>query len=71
MVAEEGKGSGGWDVVRWHRWGCLAKYERDKKGRAGMRPVMTKVIRKSSGEMCVGRDETLLRWQEHFCNVLN
>ena len=42
-----------------------------QKGSAGMRPVMTKVIKKSNGEMCVGRDEELLRWKEHFRNVLN
>ena len=42
-----------------------------QKGSAGMRPVMTKVIKKSNGKMCVGRDEELLHWKEHFRNVLN
>ena len=42
-----------------------------QKGSAGMRPVMTKVIKKSNGEMCVGCDEELLRWKEHFRNILN
>ena len=32
---------------------------------------MTKVIRKPSGEVCVGREESLLRWQDHFRQVLN
>ena len=49
-------------------WRCMREIQ---KGRAGMRPVMTRVIKKSSGEVCVGRDEALLRWQEHFGNVLN
>ena len=48
------------------------KYLREiQKGRVGLRPVMTKVIMKPSGEVCVGREESLLRWQDHFCQVLN
>ena len=49
-------------------WKCPREIQ---KGRAGLRPVMTKVIRKPSGEVCVGREESLLCWQDHFCQVLN
>lgn len=49
-------------------WRCVREIQ---KGRSGLRPVMTRVIRKPSGEVCVGREESLLRWKDHFCNVLN
>ena len=42
-----------------------------KKGRAGLRPVLTKVVKKANGELCIGRDESLQRWREHFHGVLN
>ena len=33
--------------------------------------MKSKVIRKSNGEVCVGPEESLSRWQEHFHTVLN
>ena len=42
-----------------------------QKGRAGLRPTMTRVIRKVSGDGCVGRVESLQNWQDHFRNILN
>ncbi len=32
---------------------------------------MNRVVRKSSGEVCVGHGEQLCRWNEHFSTVLN
>ena len=49
-------------------WSSLGEIQRC---RAGLRPVKSKVIRKSNGEMCVGQEESLSRWQEHFHTVLN
>ena len=42
-----------------------------QKGQAGLRPTMTRVIRKASGDRCVGRVESLQHWQDHFRNILN
>ena len=42
-----------------------------KSGKAGGKNGILPEMLKCCGEKCVGRDETLLRWQEHFCNVLN
>ncbi len=49
-------------------WSSLREIQRC---RAGLRPVKSKVIRKSNGEVCVGPEESLSRWQEHFNTVLN
>ncbi len=48
-------------------WSSLREIQRC---RAGLRPVKAKVIRKSNGEVCVGPEESLSRWQEHFNTVL-
>ena len=56
-LQQKAKAVEAWMMSGTLRWGCLAKYERDTMGSAGIRPVMTKVIKKSNGEMCVGRDE--------------
>ena len=32
---------------------------------------MTRVIRKASGDRCVGCVESLQHWQDHFRNILN
>ena len=42
-----------------------------QKGRTGRRPVNSKAVRKTSGEICKGPEETLNRWQEHFNSLLN
>ncbi len=47
-------------------WSSLREIQRC---RAGLRPVTAKV--KSNGEVCVGPEESLSRWQEHFNTVLN
>ena len=39
--------------------------------RAGIQPVRCCVIKKKNGEVCVGPEETLYRWREHFEGVLN
>ena len=49
-------------------WSSLREIQR---GRAGLRLVRTKVIRKANGEPCAGPNESLSRWQEHFSAVLN
>ena len=49
-------------------WSSLREIQRC---RAGLRPVKSKVIRKLNGEVCVGPEESLSRWQEHFHTVLN
>ena len=49
-------------------WSSLREIQR---GRAGLRPVRSKVIRKANGELCAGPEESLSRWQEHFSAVLN
>ena len=49
-------------------WSSLREIQRCL---AGLRPVKSKVIRKSNGEVCVGPEESLSRWQEHFHTVLN
>ena len=46
-MAQEGRGA----------WKCLREIQ---KRRAGLRPVITKVIRKPSGEVCIGHEESLL-----------
>ena len=38
---------------------------------AGIQPVCCCAIRKKDGEACVGPDEILCRWREHFEGVLN
>ena len=42
-----------------------------QKGRAGRRPLNSKAVRKTNGEICKGPEETLNRWQEHFNSLLN
>ena len=49
-------------------WSSLREIQRCQ---AGLRPVKSKVIRRSNGGMCVGPEEFLSRWQEHFHTVLN
>ena len=49
-------------------WSSLREIQR---GRAGLRPVRSKVIRKANGELCAGPEESLSHWQEHFSAVLN
>ncbi len=49
-------------------WSSLREIQRC---RAGLRPVKSIVIRKSNGEVCVGPEESLSHWQEHFNTVLN
>jgi len=39
--------------------------------RAGLQPVRCSTIKKRDGELCVGPEETLSRWREHFEGVLN
>ena len=39
--------------------------------RAGIQPVRCCAIKKKNGEVCVGSEETLYRWKEHFEGVLN
>ena len=39
--------------------------------RAGIQPVRCYAIKKKNGEVCVGSEETLYRWREHFEGVLN
>ena len=39
--------------------------------RAGIQPVRCCVIKKKNGEVCVGSEQTLYRWREHFEGVLN
>ena len=39
--------------------------------RAGIQPVHCCAIKKKNGEVCVGSEETLYRWREHFEGVLN
>ena len=42
-----------------------------QKGRAGLRPVTTKIIKMPNGDACVGREEVFQCWQHHFHGVLN
>ena len=42
-----------------------------QKGQAGLRPIMTRVIRKASGDRCVSHVELLQHWQDHFRKILN
>ena len=37
--------------------------------RAGLQPVQCSAIKKRDGELCVGLEETLSRWREHFEGV--
>ena len=39
--------------------------------RAGIQPVHFSTIKKKDGGVCVGPDELLCRWREHFEGVLN
>ena len=39
--------------------------------RAGLQPVRCFVIKKRDGVLCVGPEETLNRWRDHFEGVLN
>ncbi len=51
--------------------GCWRSMKEIQKGSARMRLVMNRVVRKSSGEVCVGRGEQLCRWNEHFSKMPN
>ncbi len=42
-----------------------------QRGRAGLRSVKTRAIKDRDGELCIGQDNTLRRWHEHFESVLN
>ena len=39
--------------------------------RAGLQPVRYSIIKKRDGVLCVGPEETLNRWIDHFEGVLN
>ena len=39
--------------------------------RAGIQPVCFSAIKKKDGGVCVGPDEILCRWREHFEGILN
>ena len=39
--------------------------------RVGLQPVRCSAIKKRDGELCVGLEEILGRWREHFEGVLN
>ena len=49
-------------------WKSLRELQR---GRAGLRPVKTRVIKKLNGDPCKSVEESMSRWQEHFCQILN
>ena len=49
-------------------WKSLRELQR---GRAGLRPVKTSVIKKLNGDPCKSVEESVSRWQEHFCQILN
>ncbi len=49
-------------------WKSLRELQR---GRASLRPVKSRNIRKANGDLCVSVEESVDRWREHFCQVLN
>ena len=49
-------------------WKSLRELQR---GRAGLRPVKTRVIKKLNRDPCKSVEESVSRWQEHFCQILN
>ena len=49
-------------------WKSLRELQR---GRVGLRPVRTRTIKKVNGDPCESVEESVNRWQEHFCQVLN
>ena len=53
-------GSGVWNSLR-----------DTQRGRAELRQIRPKAIRKSSGELCMGPESTPYRWHGHFETVLN
>ena len=42
-----------------------------QRGKAGLRPVKTKTIRRANGDPCESVEQAVWRWQEHFSHVLN
>ena len=42
-----------------------------RERRAGFQPVRCCAVKKRDGELCVGLEETLCRWREHFEGALN
>ena len=42
-----------------------------QQGRAGLRPVKTRLIKMTNGEVCIGQEEALNCWQEHLNTILN
>ena len=49
-------------------WKSLRELQR---GKAGLKPVRTKTIRKANGDPCESVMQAVNRWQEHFSQVLN
>ena len=42
-----------------------------QRGRAGLRPSQFCAVKDCDGELCIGQDNTLKRWHQHFSAVLN
>ena len=42
-----------------------------QRGRAGLKPTRTSVVRDENGDVCEGPDAILSRWHSHFSSILN
>ena len=42
-----------------------------QRGRSGLNTVRPRAIRNIDGQMCMGPEETLQCWRDHFSTVLN
>ena len=42
-----------------------------QRGRAGLRPRQSCAVKDCDGELCIGQDNTLKHWHQHFSAVLN
>ena len=49
-------------------WKCLRELQ---QSRIGLRSMKTRTIKKANGDPCESVEESVSRWQEHFCQVLN